>query len=89
LALYPAVAGVTKEEPPFCAFRVAGRKALAETSITHKDVDHLMIHDVSCSLPGGKRRSTALKIWGLCARRGRRRADQPGIPLNTNGGGLS
>ena len=34
------------------AFRVAGPKAFAEAGITHTDVDHLMIYDAPCSLPG-------------------------------------
>jgi acetyl-CoA acetyltransferase len=34
------------------AFRVAGAKAFAEAGITHNDVDHLMIYDAPCSLPG-------------------------------------
>jgi len=34
------------------AFGVAGPTAFAEASITHKDVDHLMIYDATCSQPG-------------------------------------
>jgi hypothetical protein len=34
------------------AFRVARPTAFAEAGITHNDVDHLMIYDAPCSLPG-------------------------------------
>jgi hypothetical protein len=34
------------------AFRVAGPTAFAEAGITHSDVEHLMIYDAPCSLPG-------------------------------------
>ena len=34
------------------AFRVTGPTAFAEASITHCDVDHLMIYDVRCSQLG-------------------------------------
>jgi acetyl-CoA acetyltransferase len=47
------------------AFRVAGAKAFAEAGITHNDVDHLMIYDAPCSLPGQALRicrSTASRI---------------------------
>jgi hypothetical protein len=30
----------------------SGIKAFAEAGITHQDVDHLMIYDAPCSLPG-------------------------------------
>ncbi len=91
------------------AFRVAGAKAFAEAGITHNDVDHLMIYDAPCSLPGAS--FAHLPIYGLedfgFVPRGEagafiaehntapgvpgtaRRAGRPGIPLNTNGGGLS
>ncbi len=90
-------------------FRVAGPKAFAEAGITHSDVDHLMIYDAPCSLPGAS--FAHLPIYGLedlgFVPRGEagafiaghntapgvpgtaRRADRPGTPLNTNGGGLS
>jgi acetyl-CoA acetyltransferase len=45
------------------AFRVAGPKAFAEAGITHKDVDHLMIYDAPCSLPGAS--FAHLPIYGL------------------------
>ena len=44
-------------------FRVAGPKAFAEAGITHKDVDHLMIYDAPCSLPGAS--FAHLPIYGL------------------------
>ena len=91
------------------AFRVAGPKAFAEAGITHSNVDHLMIYDAPCSLPGAS--FAHLPIYGLedlgFVPRGEagafiaerrtapgvpgtaRRAGRPGIPLNTNGGGLS
>src|SRR5262249_9789216 len=45
------------------AFRVAGPTAFAEAGITHKDVDHLMIYDAPCSLPGAS--LAHLPIYGL------------------------
>jgi hypothetical protein len=45
------------------AFRVAGAKAFAETGITQNDVDHLMIYDAPCSLPGAG--FAHLPIYGL------------------------
>ena len=57
------------------AFRVTGPTAFAEASITHCDVDHLMIYDVRCSQLGKLRASADLRPRGsgLCAaRRGRR-----------------
>ena len=51
------------------AFRVTGPTAFAEASITHCDVDHLMIYDVRCSQLGEASRicrSTASRIWALC-----------------------
>src|SRR6266571_4241059 len=80
-------------------FRVAGPKAFAEPGITHKDVDHLMIYDAPCSLPGAS--FAHLPIYGLedlgFVPRGEAGAfiaahnTAPGgkLPLNTNGGGLS
>ncbi len=61
------------------AFRVAGAKAFAEAGITRKDVDHLMIYDAPCSLPGAS--FAHLPIYGLeglvpgTARQGRRPGD--------------
>jgi len=81
------------------AFRVAGAKAFAEAGITHKDVDHLMIYDAPCSLPGAS--FAHLPIYGLedlgFVPRGEAGGfiaghnTAPGgkLPLNTNGGGLS
>jgi acetyl-CoA acetyltransferase len=83
------------------AFRVAGPHAFAEAGITHNDVDHLMIYDTFAHLPiygledlgfvprgeAGAfiaERNTAPGVPGTA-----RRAGRPGIPLNTNGGGLS
>jgi hypothetical protein len=51
------------------AFRVAGPKAFAEAGITVRGVDHLMIYDVPCSLPGEALRicrSMASRIWVFC-----------------------
>ncbi|MGB9649021.1 MAG: hypothetical protein WCB44_28495 [Stellaceae bacterium] len=45
------------------AFRVAGPTAFAEAGITHNDVDHLMIYDAPCSLPGAS--FAHLPIYGL------------------------
>src|SRR5216684_3568109 len=81
------------------AFRVAGAKAFAEAGVTHNDVDHLIIYDAPCSLPGAS--FAHLPIYGLedlgFVPRGEAGAfiaghnTGPGgkLPLNTNGGGLS
>src|ERR1700731_3963824 len=81
------------------AFRVAGPTAFAEAGITHNDIDHLMIHDAPCSLPGAS--FPPLPIYGLedlgFVPRGEAgafisdRNTAPGgkLPHNTNGGGLS
>jgi hypothetical protein len=81
------------------AFRVAGPEAFAEAGITHNDVEHLMIYDAPCSLPGAS--FAHLPIFGLddlALCRGAwagafiaERNTAPGgrLPLNTNGGGLS
>src|SRR5215472_13396563 len=81
------------------AFRVAGPTAFAEAGITHKAVDHLMIYDPPCSLPGAS--FAHLPIYGLedlgFVPRGEagafitERNAAPGgkLPLNTNGGGPS
>jgi acetyl-CoA acetyltransferase len=45
------------------AFRVAGAKAFAEAGITVRDVEHLMIYDAPCSLPGAG--FAHLPIYGL------------------------
>jgi hypothetical protein len=45
------------------AFRVAGPTAFAEAGIAHKDVDHLMIYDAPCSVPGAS--FAHLPIYGL------------------------
>jgi acetyl-CoA acetyltransferase len=73
------------------AFRVAGKKALAEAGITHGDVDHLMIYDAFAHLP-----LYGLEDLGFCkpgeaaAFIGARHTAPGGkLPLNTNGGGLS
>jgi acetyl-CoA acetyltransferase len=80
------------------AFRVAGPKAFAEAGITHKDVDHLMIYDAPCSLPGAG--FAHLPIYGLkdlgFVPRGEagqfiaeRNTARRRLPHNTNGAGLS
>jgi hypothetical protein len=45
------------------AFGVAGPTAFAEAGITRNDVDHLMIYDAPCSLPGAS--FAHLPIYGL------------------------
>jgi len=81
------------------AFRVAGAKAFAGAGITHNDVDHLMIYDAPCSLPGPS--FAHLPIYGLedfgfvppgeASALIAERNTSPGgkLPLNTNGGGIS
>jgi acetyl-CoA acetyltransferase len=79
------------------AFRMSGRKAFDEASITHADVDHLMIYDAFAHLP-----LYGLEDLGFCKPgeaagfiKDRNTAPpsptmQGGkLPLNTNGGGLS
>jgi len=61
------------------AFRVAGPKAFAEAGITHSDVDHLMIYDARCSLPGASFAHLpiyGLEDWALCRRARRQIAAQ-------------
>jgi acetyl-CoA acetyltransferase len=73
------------------AFVTSGKKAFAESGITHDDVDHLMIYDAFAHLPiygledlGFCERGTAGKfIAAGNTRKGGK------LPLNTNGGGLS
>ena len=95
----PAFAGGDEQDTSSRAFRVAGPTAFAEAGITHKDIDHLMIYDAPCSLPGAS--FAHLPIYGLedlgFVPRGeaggfiaqRNTAPGGGLPLNTNGGGLS
>jgi acetyl-CoA acetyltransferase len=73
------------------AFRVSGRKAFAESGISHADVDHLMIYDAFAHLP-----LYGLEDLGFCKPgeaaafiRERNTAIGGKLPLNTNGGGLS
>ncbi|MSP97014.1 MAG: thiolase [Betaproteobacteria bacterium] len=73
------------------AFRAAAKQAFAESGITHKDVDHLMIYDAFAHLP-----LYGLEDMGFCERGAAaeficKRNTAPGgkLPLNTNGGGLS
>jgi acetyl-CoA acetyltransferase len=73
------------------AFRVSGETAFAEAGIVHEDVDHLMVYDAFAHLP----------IYGLEAlgfvKPGEagafieegNTAPGGGLPMNTNGGGLS
>ncbi|MEX2394631.1 MAG: thiolase [Actinomycetota bacterium] len=73
------------------AFRVSGTNAFAEAGIAHEDVDHLMIYDAFAHLP----------IYGLEALgfvgpgeaggfiEDGNTAPGGGLPMNTNGGGLS
>ena len=73
------------------AFRVSGEKAFAEAGIVHEDVDHLMIYDAFAHLPiyglealgfVGPGEAGAFIDEGNTAPGG-------GLPMNTNGGGLS
>ena len=73
------------------AFRVSGQAAFASAGISHADVDHLMIYDAFAHLP-----LYGLEDLGFCAKgeakdwfRERRTAPGGGLPMNTNGGGLS
>ena len=98
-ALDPRFRGGDEKGISSRAFRVAGQKAFAEAGITHKAVDHLMIYDAPCSLPGAS--FAHLPIYGLedlgFVPRGEagafitERNAAPGgkLPLNTNGGGPS
>lgn len=73
------------------AFRLAGRRALAEAGITTGDVDHLMAYDAFAHTPCyalealgfvGPGEAPAFIAEGNTSPGGR-------LPLNTNGGGLS
>jgi acetyl-CoA acetyltransferase len=73
------------------AFRVSGEQAFAEAGIKHEDVDHLMIYDAFAHLPiyglealgfVGPGEAGAFIEEGNTAPGG-------GLPMNTNGGGLS
>jgi acetyl-CoA acetyltransferase len=73
------------------AFRVSGAKAFAEAGIAREEVDHLMIYDAFAHLPiygledlefVGKGEAPGFIADGNTAIGG-------GLPLNTNGGGLS
>ncbi len=73
------------------AFRVSGKKAFDEASISHADVDHLMIYDAFAHLP-----LYGLEDLGFCKPgeaagfiNDRNTAIGGKLPLNTNGGGLS
>jgi acetyl-CoA acetyltransferase len=73
------------------AFRVSGRAAFESAGISHADVDHLMIYDAFAHLP-----LYGLADLGFCDKgeakdffRERRTAPGGGLPMNTNGGGLS
>ena len=73
------------------AFRLAGRRALAEAGITTSDVDHLMAYDAFAHTP-----CYALEALGF-TEPGEAPAfiaeghtsPQGSLPMNTNGGGLS
>ena len=73
------------------AFRISGAKAFDEAGIAHEDVDHLMIYDAFAHLPiyglealgfVGPGEAGAFIEEGNTAPGG-------GLPMNTNGGGLS
>jgi acetyl-CoA acetyltransferase len=73
------------------AFRVSGESAFAEAGIKHEDVDHLMVYDAFAHLPiyglealgfVGPGEGGAFIEEGNTAPGG-------GLPMNTNGGGLS
>lgn len=74
------------------AFRVSGEQAFASAGIAHADVDHLMLYDAFAHVPlymledlGFAGRGEAKYVY-------RERQCAPGgggIPINTNGGGLS
>jgi acetyl-CoA acetyltransferase len=75
----------------FRAFRTAGADAFAQTGVAHADIDHLMIYDAFAHLP-----LYGLEDLGFCKPgeakdfiRERHTAPGGGLPLNTNGGGLS
>ncbi len=73
------------------AFSVAGPRAMADAGITHEDVDHLMVYDAFAHLP-----IYGLADLGFCERGEAgafiaegNTAPGGGLPMNTNGGGLS
>jgi acetyl-CoA acetyltransferase len=73
------------------AFRLSSAAAFAESGITHRDVDHLMVYDAFAHLPiygledlgfVGRGEAGAFIAEGHTSPGGR-------LPMNTNGGGLS
>lgn len=73
------------------AFRLSGEAAFRSAGISHSDVDHVMLYDPFAHVP-----FYALEDLGFCGRgeakfmyRERRTAPGGGLPVNTNGGGLS
>jgi hypothetical protein len=82
------------------AFRVAGPTAFAEAGITHNDVDHFMIYDAFFRLsiysfedlgfiPRGEAGAFIVGHNTAPGSRDGPHGRPSGIPLNTNGGGLS
>ncbi|MDE0538474.1 MAG: thiolase [Rhodospirillales bacterium] len=73
------------------AFRLSGERAFSEAGISRGDVDHLMIYDAFAHVP-----LYGLEDLGFCKPgeaaafvRDRNTAPGGGLPMNTNGGGLS
>ena len=73
------------------AFRVSGKKAMAEAGIDHSAVDHLMIYDAFAHLPLYGLEDLGFVREGEAAEfvKNRNTAIGGKLPTNTNGGGLS
>ena len=73
------------------AFRVSGKKAMAEAGIDHSAVDHLMIYDAFAHLPLYGLEDLGFVREGEAAEfvKNRHTAIGGKLPTNTNGGGLS
>lgn len=74
------------------AFRLSGRQAFESAGITHADVDHLMLYDAFAHVPLYMLEDLGFAGRGEAKHVYRERRCAPGgggIPINTNGGGLS
>jgi acetyl-CoA acetyltransferase/uncharacterized OB-fold protein len=73
------------------AFRLAGRRALAEAGITTADVDHLMAYDAFAHTPCYALEALGFTEPGQAPAFIAEGHTSPGgaLPMNTNGGGLS
>lgn len=74
------------------AFRISGRQAFESAGIGHADVDHLMLYDAFAHVPFYMLEDLGFAGRGEAKYLYRERSCAPGgggLPINTNGGGLS